>query len=141
VKRGCRQQGTVLTEEAAVAELTVEGNELVLHLSRFEQAEAIHGNLRIPASSVQRVEVRDDILGAVRGSRAPGTGFPGVVAIGTYRRHGGRKSFAVVHHNTRRGVRVALRDGDFEELIVGCAEPEAVAESLCQRTGRDWSGA
>lgn len=115
-----------------MAELTVEGNELVLHLSRFEQAEAIHGDLRVPASSVQRVEVLDDALGAVRGARAPGTGFPGVVAVGTYRRRGGGKSFAVVHHNTRRGVRVILHGTDFEELIVGCSHPEVVADALRQ---------
>ena len=34
-----------------MAELQVEGGELVLHLSRPEKAEAVHGDLRVPVSS------------------------------------------------------------------------------------------
>lgn len=117
-----------------MAELAWEGNELVLRLSRFERGEAIHGDLRIPASSVRGVGVLDDALGAVHGSRAPGTGFPGAVAVGTYRR-GGRKSFAVIHHDTPRGVRVTLEGTDFDELVVGCPEPEAVAALVRRDAG------
>jgi hypothetical protein len=34
-----------------VAELQLEGGELVLHLSGAEKAEAVHGDLRVPVSS------------------------------------------------------------------------------------------
>jgi len=34
-----------------VAELQLEGGELVLHLSGTEKAEAVHGDLRVPVSS------------------------------------------------------------------------------------------
>jgi len=45
-------------------------------------------------------------------------------------RSGGRKIFAAVHHDTSRGVRVLLEGGSYDEWIVGCADPEAVAASL-----------
>ena len=112
-----------------MAELTVEGQELVLRLSALEKIEAVHGEVRMLASAVRAVEVLDDAPGAVQGWRSPGTGIPGLLAVGTYRQ-GGRKTFAVVHMNTRRGVRVRLEGTAYDELIVGCADPEAVATSL-----------
>ena len=35
-----------------MAELNRDGNELVLTLSAFEQAESLHGDVRVPMSSV-----------------------------------------------------------------------------------------
>ncbi len=58
-----------------MAELRLEGNELVLHLSGAEKAEEVHGD-------------------------------------------------------TPRGVRVRLEGAPWDEWIVGCAEPEAVAAAL-----------
>ncbi len=43
-----------------MAELRVEGDELVLALSALEKAESIHGDIRVPVSSVRDVEVVDD---------------------------------------------------------------------------------
>jgi hypothetical protein len=41
-----------------------------------------------------------------------------------------KKMFAAVHHDTPRGVRVALNASPWDEWIVGCADPEAVAATL-----------
>ena len=43
-----------------MAELTVEGQELVLRLSALEKIEAVHGEVRMLASAVRAVEVIDD---------------------------------------------------------------------------------
>jgi hypothetical protein len=115
-----------------MADLGWEGGELVLRLSRAEKVEAIHGDLRFPASAVRDVQVLDDALGAVQGARSPGLGFPGVIAVGTYR-HAGTKTFAVVHRRTPRGVRVRLENTEFVELIVGCEDPERAARQLQSR--------
>ncbi len=107
----------------------MDGAELVLRLTALEKVEAVHGELRMLASVVRAVDVIDDAPAAVHGWRSPGTGIPGLLAVGTYRQ-AGRKTFAVVHMNTRRGVRVRLEGADYDELIVGCAEPERVAQRL-----------
>jgi hypothetical protein len=112
-----------------MAELSRDGDELVLSLSMAEKAESLHGDIRVPLSSVQEVEVVDDIIHAVHGMRLPGSRIPGRFAIGTFV-HDGEKTFAVVHHDTPRGVRVLLEDGAFSELLVGCADPEAIAASI-----------
>ena len=43
-----------------MAELQLEGDELVLHLSGMEKAEAVHGDLRVPLSTFRGVEVLGD---------------------------------------------------------------------------------
>jgi hypothetical protein len=53
------------------------------------------------------------------------------VAIGTFTSRDA-KIFAVVHHDTPRGVRVDLEGAQFDQMIVGCDDPEAVAATLRQ---------
>ncbi len=113
-----------------MAELIVEGDELVVRLRAVERVEAVHGEVRVPLGSVRTVEVLDDAVGAVHGFRV-GTGIPGSVAIGTFSSRDD-KIFAVVHHDTPRGVRVDLEGAQYDELIVGCDDPEAVAAILRQ---------
>ena len=115
-----------------MAEVIVEGPELVVRLRAVERLEAVHGEVKVPLQSVRSVEVLDDAVGAVHGFRV-GTGIPGSVAIGTFTSRDA-KIFAVVHHDTPRGVRVNLEGAQFDQLIVGCDDPEAVAAAL-PRTG------
>ncbi len=111
-----------------MAELIVDGDELVVGLRDWERFEAVHGEVKVPLRSVRAVAVLDDAIKAVHGLRV-GTAIPGSVAIGTFTSRGA-KIFAVVHHNTPRGVRVDLEGARFDELIVGCDDPETVAAAL-----------
>ena len=113
-----------------MAELRRDGDELVVALSFAEKAEAAHGDIRVPASSVRGVEVVEDAIHAFSAwSKTVGAGWPGRFAIGTFRQ-GSEKIFAVVHHATPRGVKVTLEGVNFDILIVGCADPEEVVSSL-----------
>jgi hypothetical protein len=112
----------------AMADLLVEGDELVLHLTRFEKVEGVHGDLRFPLTSITSVEVLEDAIYEVHGWRV-GTGIPGVVDVGTFTSPDA-KTFAVVHHNTPRGIRVCMQGTTFDQLIVGCQNPEDVATKL-----------
>jgi hypothetical protein len=73
--------------------------------------------------------VIDDPIRAVHGLRAPGTGVPGLVAVGTFRGDG-KKLFAVIHHNTHRAVLLRFEGTDFDEVIVGCNDPDAFVAQL-----------
>lgn len=115
-----------------MAELLVEGDELVLHLSRGEKLEAVHGDLRAPLSSVGSVEVLEDAHAPVDrgfrvGERIPGRSEVAVVHTG------GQRLFAAVHHSTPRGVRVNFDGGGYDAWIVGCADPEAVKQEIDPR--------
>jgi hypothetical protein len=115
--------------ETQMAVLKRDGEDLVVELSAFEKAEAIHGDLRLPFSSVSSIDIVEDALAAVHGLRAPGTGVPGVLAIGTFRDRG-TKLFAVVHHGRPGGVRVTLKNSEFDEVVIGCDDPGAVVAAL-----------
>ncbi len=112
-----------------VAALIREGDTLVLQLTTMEKVEGIHGDLRIPFSSVQSVTVLEDAIHAVHGLKMPGTRIPGVLAMGTFTSNEG-KTFAIVHHQTKRGVKVALTGTPFDALIVGVDDPERVVIAL-----------
>jgi hypothetical protein len=111
-----------------MAELIVDGDELVVRMTKFEKAEAVHGEVRVPLASVKGVEVLDDAMKAVHGIRV-GTGVPGRVAIGTFTSRNSH-IFAVVHHDTPRGVSVELEGAQFDELVIGCDDPEAIAATI-----------
>jgi hypothetical protein len=111
-----------------VADIEIEGSELVLHLSGLEKAEAVHGDVRVPLASVREIEVVDRPLDLIHGLKLPGTGIPGSTAVGTWVSPDGR-TFAVEHHASR-GVVVHLEGQNYQQLIVGCDQPEDVAERL-----------
>ena len=114
-----------------MAELIRDGTDLVVALSHLEKVEAAHGDLRVPFSSVRSVEVVDDAVHAVPGLKLIGSGWPGRFAIGTY--SGGShevKTFAVVHHDHPRGLRVQLEGDRFDQLIVSCEDPEDTRRRL-----------
>jgi hypothetical protein len=117
-----------------MAELSRQGDELVVMLSRAEKAESIHGDLRMPMSSVRSVEVVEDPFHEVHGLRYRGTRLPGRLAVGSFvgsieDRPLGR-TFAAVHHDTPRGIRVRLEGESFDQLIIGVEDPEGVKDQM-----------
>jgi hypothetical protein len=114
-----------------MADLRIDGNDLVLHLSAVEKLEGVHGDLRAPLSAVRGVEVLNDAHGPVGPSAGIkiGTRIPGVIEVGTVQGRD-QRLFAAVHRNTPRGLRVRLEGTGYDEWIVGCADPEAVAAGL-----------
>jgi len=114
-----------------MAEMQLDGDELVLRLSAAEKAEAVHGDLRVPLSSIIGVEVIDDAhswTGTDAGFKV-GMRLPGVAAVASVSGHGERV-FVAVHRHTPRGVRVRLQGALWDEWIVGCADPESVAATV-----------
>jgi uncharacterized protein len=113
-----------------VADLLVDGSDLVLRLTRWEQVGAFSGDLRFPRSSVAAVTTRAPAFDAVRGLRIIGTGIPGRVALGTRRVSGGRREFVAVHGRDPGSVLVDLVGQRFARLVVSAPDPEAVAASI-----------
>jgi hypothetical protein len=89
-----------------VAQLLVEGGELVVHLTRREKAWGFHGDVRVPLSAVRSVSAPDNAWAQLRGWRMAGTGIPGLIALGT-RRHGDGYDFTAVRRQ-RPAVQVDL---------------------------------
>src|SRR4051812_18308065 len=111
-----------------VAELLVDGSELVLRLRRWEALGALRGDVRVPLAAVRTVRVVPDAWKELRGVRAPGTGWPGVIALGTRRGRFG-KDFSAVY-GRRPGLVVELAGTDFQRIIVSTADPDVVAAKV-----------
>ena len=111
-----------------MAELQIEDSELVLHLSSVEKMEGLHGDVRVPLSSVTAARSVDDLWQELRGMRAPGTGVPGTLAVGTWR-GGFGKDFAVVHGHGP-GVVVEVAGEEYARLLVSMADADVIATHL-----------
>ncbi|MGH8988132.1 MAG: hypothetical protein ACRDXC_05980 [Acidimicrobiales bacterium] len=112
-----------------MAELDRDSGDLVVKLSTVEKAEAVHGDIRVPIAAVRSVEVVEDALHAVSAfTKSIGASFPGRFVIGTFHTDG--TTFAVVHHGTPRGIRVRLEGANFDQLLVGCDDPEGTVQRL-----------
>ena len=117
-----------------MADLEVDGDELVLHLRAIEKAEGAHGDIRLPLTAVTAVRAVDDPWPELRGMRAPGTGLPNVIAVGT-RRGGFGKDFAAVH-GKGPAVVVELEGADYGRLVVTADDAAARARSIAAAAGK-----
>ena len=93
-------------------------DKLALELSTWERIFAFHGNLEAPASALQSiVRVANPWTRSVlRGVRAPGTGIPYRILLGTMRYRGG-KDFTAIYR--RKPVDVyTFNSGEFKRWIV-----------------------
>jgi hypothetical protein len=111
-----------------MATLTCEGGDLVVRLSRLERLGAFHGDVHVPLTAVQSVHVSADPFREVRGLRAPGTGVPRRIALGTWRRRGG-KDFVALRAG-RPAVVVHLRAGPLRRLLISAEDADAVAAAI-----------
>lgn len=79
-----------------MARLVVVGDNVTLALRSLERLEGFHLDPSAPVADVRGVRAVDDLWSELRGMRAPGTGFPKMIAVGTRRGSFG-KDFAAVH--------------------------------------------
>ena len=117
-----------------MAELHPEGDELVLHLQPREKAEGFHGDIRVPLSAVTSARVVQNAWPELRGVRAPGTGLPNVIAVGTRRGSFG-KDFAAVH-GRGPAVVVDLSGAEFGRLVVTTDAAVPTAAAIREAVGR-----
>jgi len=113
-----------------MADLVVEGTQLVVRLSRWERMAAFHDDVSVPLNAVRSVQVEPDPWHALRGIRSPGTGWPGVIAFGTRRVRGERPDFSAILRR-RPAVRVELDPpAEYSWLLVTVSDPEATVASI-----------
>src|SRR5579859_2360540 len=97
-------------------------------MSELEYVEALHSDVRVPLAAVQAVRVVNDAWPELRGIRAPGTGIPGVIAVGTRRGSFG-KDFAVVH-GREQAVVIELDGAAYSRIVVTTPDAASVAAEI-----------
>src|SRR4051812_352575 len=111
-----------------MATLRREGDELVVLLNDLEKIGGLRSGPRVPLSAIRDVRVTDNPFRELRGLRAPGTGIPGVIAVGTWRYRGG-KDFAALYRGSPAVV-VELGGADFNRLLVSAHDAATVRDEI-----------
>jgi hypothetical protein len=111
-----------------VATIRHEGDELVVKLNDLEKAGALRGEVRVPWASVRDVRATEHPFRELGGIRSPGTGIPGVIALGTYRSTG-RKDFAAIYRGGPAIV-VTLESAGWNRLLVSDHHAATLVEQL-----------
>jgi len=116
---------------AGMAEIDVDRDELIVRLRPLEKIGAFGGDVRVPRSAVRDVRVAPRPFSELRGLRAPGTGCPRVIALGTWRRGRGRKDFAAIYRR-REAVVVELDEqvAGYGRLVVSVDDAAATVGRL-----------
>ncbi len=113
----------------SVASLEVRDSRVEVVLSGLERLGALRGDVSVALDEVLDVRPAPDPFAELRGWRLPGTGLPGVIALGTWRSRGG-KDFAAVYRG-RPAVVIEVRPGgEFRRLLVADEHAEDTVSRL-----------
>jgi hypothetical protein len=113
-----------------MARLEIQGGSLVVRLSRLERLGALSQEPRVPLASMREVRVSANPWKELKGMRAPGTGWPGSIALGTWR-HDGVKDFCAVYRKGP-GVVVELENAAYARFVLSTHDPTSVVETISQ---------
>lgn len=97
--------------------LVVEKGKIKLLLSEWESLGALHPSPSMPVAEISGVSYFDDLWSSkiLRGFRAPGTGVPFLVMLGTMRTMRW-KAFCAIYKR-RPGVVIDFKSGPFDQWI------------------------
>ncbi|WP_022886867.1 hypothetical protein [Glaciibacter superstes] len=112
-----------------MASLRVHPDRLEVHLTPAERTLALRrDSIIVQRENIRSATITDDPWIWFRGIRAPGTLVPLVVAIGTWKFHGGKDFLAV--KSKRQAVVIDLVDEEFARLILTTKHAPDLVESL-----------
>lgn len=100
-----------------MAELIVDGDNLLLHLTPGQKFLSFHGDIRIPLTAVRSVAPVEKPWLALRGRRMAGIALRGVAAMGTWI-HGERHYDFCIVRRQLLAVQVDLNAGRFDRYII-----------------------
>jgi hypothetical protein len=120
-----------------VAELIVDGANLVFRMTSLQRLVSFHGDLRAPLTAVRSISVVEKPWLALRGRRMAGFVMRGVAAMGTWVHSGLEYDFCIVR-GEQQAIQVELNDGRFVRWLVGRpvgTNLEQEADQLCAAAG------
>lgn len=116
-----------------MAVLKREGLDLILELSRWERAGAMHTSPHIPADNVISVTSYPNLWrkGIIRGVRAPGTGIFLFILLGSLWSRNGEDFCAI--YGKKSGFVMDLRDSEFDRWLFTTHQSEAEIRALTDK--------
>ncbi|MGO1769288.1 MAG: hypothetical protein ACTHZX_04990 [Microbacterium sp.] len=111
--------------------LLLDQERLEIGLSALERLLALRrSSIRVPRSSIVRLQLTSNPWTRLRGIRSPGTHIPGAVAAGRWRSTRG-DDFVLVRGRRLDGVVLVLdEDQEFQRIILSTAHGRALIDAL-----------
>lgn len=112
-----------------MAKITIKDNRLQVSISSFEAVQALSRSFEVPLECVKGAT--DDatfISSGGLGLRSPGTGLPGVIARGTFRKPG-EKTLSLWGRNQEIVV-IQLSNFRWDRLVIGCDDAKAMVTMI-----------
>jgi hypothetical protein len=119
-----------------MANISREGNELVVELSIGERILAMHRDVRVPLSAVTSIDVVDEPIRRIQGLKprnfkVVGGYWPGRFAYGSFFDGAVRQMlFAAVNGRKPQGLEITLSGAKYTRLILGLDDPDATKTAL-----------
>ncbi len=119
-----------------MAELLIDGDDLIVHLRMSERFWSFHGDVRAPLTAVTSVAAVTKPWFALRGWRMAGIAVRGVAAMGTWK-HADGFDFCLVRRQLQ-AVQIDVATGRFCRYLICVPEgqdPEDLAGHVAQAAG------
>jgi hypothetical protein len=116
-----------------VAQLVVDGRDLVVRLRPIEKFWTFHKDVRIPLSAIRRIRTPANPWLTLRGWRSTGASIPGYAAMGK-RRHGSGYDFTVVFKD-RPTIVLECNGIEFGEVVVSVDDAMATGARIAGAAG------
>lgn len=111
-----------------MAELVLEGNDIVVRLGLLEALATWRRQLRLPLRDLRMVQVDDEPLAGRGGLRLPGMYWPGSLALGPCRRRDEKEFAAIKAHEP--AVVLDFDGGPWARVVVSTPNAAALAADL-----------
>jgi hypothetical protein len=100
-----------------MAHVVINGDRVRLNLSFLEILGAFHGSPEVSLTEIESIEIEENpwVREVLKGVRAPGTGVPFVVMLGTMRYLQGKDLVAI--YRRKPAAIVTLKSGEFKRWI------------------------
>ncbi len=111
-----------------MAHLSITGEKVHLKLSLLEILGAFHRSPEGFLSEVESIEIEENpwVREVLKGFRAPGTGIPFLVMLGTMRYSGGRDFVAI--YRRKPAAIINFRSGEFKRWIFEIKDMKEIKE-------------
>lgn len=111
-----------------MVKVSIDEKSLKISLSLFEKIRALSPSLEIELKNVRGATDDPAFIKDGLGIRAPGTGFPGLIAEGTFYKKGDR--IFALWHKGQQAVVIELQNSFYDRLVIGCKDAKQLAKEI-----------
>ncbi len=111
-----------------MAKVQINQNNLEIKLGLFEKIRALSSSLSYDLKNVRGATDDPTFIKDGLGIRAPGTGFPGLIAQGTFHKKGDR--IFAFWHKGQDIVVIELQNSHYDRLAIGCKDAKKLAQEI-----------